>query len=251
MDRQVLCLRVHRSMKQPLPLTWMYKMRFIHFLFNITEENLALFHKHFVVIKDQNWQLDSLDSSVTTSNGSEDKFSISNSNRPTSLPPTPCKQQIEHGIILKQLVLKGISSQLVTAQVSCSIQLSMYLSRFLFKCIFVKKCIQAKLKSKEATCLTVSTWIGIGTRNGLVLVFDVTQNLKWFLDTLDVLGTKNIRYTFRQNFKRTKSSLSILISFTVNLRQKDGAMLFQRWPLTVTIVDYWSEMLAAIFLSMI
>lgn len=53
--------------------------------------------------------------------------------------------------------------------------------------------IKAKLKSKEATCLTVSTWIGIGTRNGLVLVFDVTQNLKWFLDTLDVLGTKNSR----------------------------------------------------------
>jgi hypothetical protein len=33
------------------------------------------------------------------------------------LPPTPCKR-IEHGIILKQLVLKGISSQLMTAQVN-------------------------------------------------------------------------------------------------------------------------------------
>lgn len=35
------------------------------------------------------------------------------------------------------------------------------------------------------------TWIGIGTKSGLVLVFDVSQNLKWFLNTIDVLGTKN------------------------------------------------------------
>lgn len=113
-------------------------------------------------VQNETWQLNSLDSSVSNSSDSEEKLSISNSKQ-SSLPPTTCKQ-IEHGIILKQLVLKGISSQLMTAQ--------------------------AKLKSKEATCLTVSTWIGIGTRNGLVLVFDVTQNLKWFLDTLDVLGTK-------------------------------------------------------------
>ena len=50
---------------------------------------------------------------------------------------------------------------------------------------------QVRLKSLEATCATVSTWIGIGTKSGLVLVFDVSQNLKWFLNTIDVLGTKN------------------------------------------------------------
>jgi hypothetical protein len=65
----------------------------------------------------QNWQLNSLDSSVANSNSdSEEKISLSNS-KPSSLPPTPCKR-IEHGIILKQLVLKGISSQLITAQVT-------------------------------------------------------------------------------------------------------------------------------------
>jgi len=68
----------------------------------------------------QNWQLNSLDSSVTNSSDSEEKISLSNS-KPSSLPPTPCKR-IEHGIILKQLVLKGISSQLMTAQVNSTKQ---------------------------------------------------------------------------------------------------------------------------------
>ena len=67
----------------------------------------------------QNWQLNSLDSSVTNSSDSEEKISLSNSK--PSLPPTPCKR-IEHGIILKQLVLKGISSQLMTAQVNSTKQ---------------------------------------------------------------------------------------------------------------------------------
>ena len=55
---------------------------------------------------------------------------------------------------------------------------------------FVLISFQSKLKCKAATCLTVSSWIAVGTQNGLVLVFDITQNLKWYLDTLDVLGGK-------------------------------------------------------------
>ena len=47
---------------------------------------------------------------------------------------------------------------------------------------------QAKLNSKQATAITVSNWIAVGTKSGLVLVFDVTQTLKWFLETSDVLG---------------------------------------------------------------
>ena len=74
---------------------------------------------------------------------------------------------------------------------------------------------QAKLKSKEATCMTVSTWIGIGTRNGLVLVFDITQNLKWFLDTLDVLGTKNSRYIYVFSFFLRK--IAVNIYFKINM----------------------------------
>lgn len=49
---------------------------------------------------------------------------------------------------------------------------------------------QAKLRAGPATAVTVSTWIAVGTKNGLVLIFDVSQSLKWFIDLADVTRTK-------------------------------------------------------------
>ncbi len=37
-----------------------------------------------------------------------------------------------------------------------------------------------------ATAAAVDDWIAVGTRSGLVLVFDVTQTLRWYLETADV-----------------------------------------------------------------
>ena len=59
------------------------------------------------------WCGDSKNPSTTSSPSDR----ISDPKLKTSLPPSPLKH-IEHGIILKQLVLKGITSQLITAQVT-------------------------------------------------------------------------------------------------------------------------------------
>lgn len=65
---------------------------------------------------EKRWQrTGSVNSSVADhSVGSSDRIEVT---KPSIIPPTPSKQ-IEQGIILKQLVLKGITSQLETAQVA-------------------------------------------------------------------------------------------------------------------------------------
>ena len=64
---------------------------------------------------EQSWQrTGSLNSSVAEhSVGSSEKIEVTSKPSPT----VPTSKQIEQGVILKQLVLKGITSQLDTAQV--------------------------------------------------------------------------------------------------------------------------------------
>ena len=46
--------------------------------------------------------------------------------------------------------------------------------------------MQTVLDCGPATAAAVDDWIAVGTRSGLVLVFDVTQTLRWYLETADV-----------------------------------------------------------------
>jgi vacuolar protein sorting-associated protein 8 len=71
---------------------------------------------------------------------------------------------MKHGAILRHVILKSLSAQLISAA--------------------------DRIDAGTPTCLTVSTLVAVGTAHGIVMVFDTQQTLVWCLGGAAGIGAE-------------------------------------------------------------
>ncbi|KAG1714892.1 Vacuolar protein sorting-associated protein 8 [Nymphon striatum] len=101
------------------------------------------------------WNVDSPD--TASINSLESSGSSKTSSRRQRRSP---KLFLKHGAIIKHVVLRGVTTQMVSAS--------------------------ERVKAGKPSAMAVSNMIAIGTTHGIVLIFDVKQVMKWCLGNIEV-----------------------------------------------------------------